>query len=44
MSQFFTLLESTVEDLAKGYLSANEVKECLSFGRLEKQISDEIGK
>jgi len=44
MSQFFTLLESTVEDLAKGYLAANGVKECLSFGRLEKQIIDEIGK
>jgi hypothetical protein len=44
MSQFFTLLESTVEDLAKGYLAANGVKESLSFGRLEKQITDEIGK
>jgi hypothetical protein len=43
MSQFFTLLESTVEDLAKGYLAANGVKENLSFGRLEKQITDEIG-
>ena len=42
--QFFTLLESTVEDLAKGYLSANCVKESLSFGRLEKQVSDEITK
>ncbi len=44
MRQFFTLLESTVEDLAKGYLSANGVKDGLSFGRLEKQISDEIKK
>lgn len=44
MRQFFTLLESTVEDLAKGYLAANGVKETLSFGRLEKQIIDEIGR
>lgn len=44
MSQFFTLLESTVEDLTKGYLAANGVKESLSFGRLQKQIIDEIGK
>lgn len=43
MTQFFTLLESTVEDLAKGYLAANGVKEGLSFGRLEKQVIDEIG-
>lgn len=43
MRQFFTLLESTVEDLAKGYLAANGVKDALSFGRLEKQVSDEIG-
>lgn len=44
MCQFFTLLESTVEDLTKGYLAANGVKEGLSFGRLEKQIIDEIVK
>jgi hypothetical protein len=44
MTQFFNALESTVEDLAKGYLSANGAKEDLSFGRLEKQIIDEIGK
>lgn len=43
MRQFFTLLESTVEDLAKGYLAANGVKEALSFGRIEKQVTDEIG-
>lgn len=43
MRQFFTLLESTVEDLAKGYLAANGVTDNLSFGRMEKQIKDEIG-
>lgn len=44
MRQFFVLLESTVEDLAKGYLAASGVQESLSFGRLEKQIIDEIGR
>lgn len=43
MTQFFTLLESTVEDLAKGYLAANGVQTPLSFGRLENQIKAEIG-
>ena len=43
MHQFFTLLESTVEDLAKGYLSANGVKEELSFGRMQRLINEEIG-
>jgi hypothetical protein len=43
MRQFFTLLESTVEDLVKGYLAASSVKESLIFGRLEKQVVDEIG-
>lgn len=42
MNQFFILLESTVEDLTKGYLKANGCKEELSFGRLQKQIDDEI--
>ncbi|MFZ5353103.1 MAG: hypothetical protein ACOZCL_10330 [Bacillota bacterium] len=43
MRQFFNLLESTVEDLAKGYLTANGCTRELSFGRLEKQIQEEIG-
>jgi hypothetical protein len=42
MNQFFILLESTVEDLTKGYLKANGCKEELSFGRLQKQIDNEI--
>jgi hypothetical protein len=37
------LLESTVEDLAKGYLAANGSKEELSFGRMQKLIDEEIG-
>lgn len=43
MNQFFMLLESTVEDLAKGYLKANGCEEELSFGRLKKEIDEEIG-
>lgn len=42
MNQFFLLLESTVEDLAKGFLKANDCKDELSFGRLQKLIDDEI--
>lgn len=43
MNQFFMLLESTVEDLTKGYLKANNCQEELSFGRMKKLIDDEIG-
>ncbi|MBU5593155.1 hypothetical protein KQI89_15505 [Clostridium sp. MSJ-4] len=43
MNQFFIMLESTVEDLTKGFLKANGCKEELSFGRLQKLIDDEIG-
>lgn len=43
MNQFFTLLESTVEDLAKGFLKANGCTEELSFGRLQRQVDEEIG-
>jgi len=42
-TQFMMLLESTVEDLAKGYLAANRNQKALSFGRLEKAVGDEIG-
>ena len=41
-TQFMTLLESTVEDLAKGYLAANGTQKALSFGRLQKQIDKEL--
>ncbi|MDF2671942.1 MAG: hypothetical protein K0R09_207 [Clostridiales bacterium] len=43
MNQFFTLLESTVEDLTKALLKANDCKEELSFGRLQRDIDEEIG-
>jgi hypothetical protein len=42
-TQFMMLLESTVEDLAKGYLAANRNQKTLSFGRLQKAVGDEIG-
>jgi hypothetical protein len=37
------VLESTVEDLAKGYLSAAGSQKSLSFGRLQKPIDEELG-
>jgi hypothetical protein len=43
ITQFMILLESTVEDLAKGYLTAMKSQEPLSFGRLQKQIDEELG-
>ncbi|MBN1550139.1 hypothetical protein JW979_01670 [bacterium] len=42
MNQFFMLLESTVEDLAKGFLKASGCREELSFGRLQHQVDQEI--
>jgi len=42
-TQFMTLLESTVEDLTKGYLTAIKSQRPLSFGRLQKQIDEEVG-
>lgn len=42
-TQFMVLLESTVEDLTKGYLTATRSQEPLSFGRLQKQIDEEVG-
>ena len=41
MTQFFTTLESTVEDLTKGYLEANGSKDELSFGRVAVQVQKE---
>lgn len=43
ITQFMILLESTVEDLTKGYLTASKSQEPLSFGRLQKQIDEEVG-
>jgi hypothetical protein len=42
-TQFMTLLESTVEDLTKGYLAVAKSQGPLSFGRLRKSIDEEIG-
>ena len=42
ITQFFVLLESTVEDLTKGYLAANGVEEPVSFGRLRSKINEEL--
>ena len=41
-NQFMKVLESTVEDLTKGYLSASNSTEPLSFGRLQEQIDNEL--
>ena len=35
-TQFTTLLESTVEDLTKGYLASINKQKAMSFGRLKK--------
>lgn len=43
MNQFFKVLESTVEDLTKGYLVANGNNEELSFGRMKNLVIDETG-
>ncbi len=42
-TQFMTLLESTTEDLTKGYLEVAKHQKALSFGRLRKSIEDELG-
>lgn len=42
-TQFMKLLESTVEDLTKGYLAAIQSQKPLSFGRLQKEIDEEVG-
>ena len=42
-TQFMVLLESTVEDLTKGYLAATKSQKPLSFGRLQKAIDEEAG-
>ncbi len=43
ITQFMTLLESTVEDLTKGYLAVAKSQNSLSFGRLRKSIDEELG-
>jgi len=41
-TQFMVLLESTVEDLTKGYLAAIGRQNSLSFGRLQEAIDEEL--
>lgn len=41
-TQFMMLLESTVEDLTKGYLAAAGSQQALSFGRLREAIDEEL--
>jgi hypothetical protein len=41
-TQFMILLESTVEDLTKGYLTTIGSKKTLSFGRLQKDVDKEL--
>lgn len=41
-TQFMVLLESTVEDLTKGYLASVGSQKSLSFGRLKKSIEEEL--
>jgi hypothetical protein len=41
-TQFMMILESTVEDLTKGYLSATGSQKSLSFGRLQEPIDKEL--
>lgn len=43
MTQFFGILEPTVEDLAKAFLKASGCEEELSFGILKKLVDGEIG-
>jgi hypothetical protein len=41
-TQFMRVLESTVEDLTKGYLECSGSEKPLSFGRLEGEVEEEI--
>lgn len=42
-TQFMTLLESTVEDLTKGFLTIGGSSKELSFGRVQKLVNEELG-
>jgi len=41
-SQFMLTLESTVEDLTKGYIALTQTEKPLSFGRLRKDVETEL--
>lgn len=42
-TQFMKILEPTVEDLSKGFLSIGGEDKEISFGRIQKQVDDELG-
>lgn len=42
ITRFMILLETTVEDLAKSFLSLGGEKKSADFGRIEKQVEDEM--
>lgn len=42
-TQFMTLLESTVNDLAKSFLEQGGEDKTISFGRLAQEVAKEIG-
>lgn len=41
---FMKVLETTTEDLAQGYYSLSGNDEPMSFGRIQKQVDEELGK
>jgi hypothetical protein len=43
-SQFMHELESTVEDLAKAYITIGGENKEISFGRIQKEVDKELGK
>ncbi len=42
-TQFMKVLEPTVEDLAKGFLSIGGESKEIYFGRVQKQVDEELG-
>ena len=42
-NKFMRVLEPTVEDLAKSYLSLGGENKDISFGRVQKQVDEELG-
>lgn len=43
-TQFMTLLESTVEGLSKSFLQLSGEDKHISFGRVQKQVDEELGR
>jgi len=43
MTKFMEILEPTVEDLTKSFMSLGGSEETSMFGRIEKQIDEELG-